>query len=197
MFDFSKKEKAPYEFKEINLLVVEEHPFMAELVSSMLKAFGVGKVYHTCELEQARQILEQNVIPDDKNNIDFIITDLLPPGNDGLSLLKWVRHHDMPGIRFMPVLFSSIYTTQQIVFRGRDLGANEILVKPFTAEKIARRLLHMIDKPRPFVKSPHFVGPDRRRVSLVHKGQDRRIRKPRDIIVRDEKDDKAGDERAA
>lgn len=198
MFESSKKDKNPYVFKEINLLIMEEHPFMADLVSSMLKAFGVGKVYQTCDIEQAQKILNDNITGPNKNSIDFIITDLLPPGNEGLSLLKWVRHHENRGIKFMPVLFSSIYTTRQVVFRGRDLGANEILVKPFTAEKIARRLLHMIDRPRPFVKAPNFIGPDRRRLTLVHTGQDRRVRKTDDIVITlKEQDDDQGNEYAA
>ena len=49
------------------------------------------------------------------------------------------------------------------VAAARDIGTTEFLVKPFTAGDLARRIAHVITKPRDFVKAPEYFGPDRRR----------------------------------
>jgi two-component system chemotaxis response regulator CheY len=46
---------------------------------------------------------------------------------------------------------------------ARDAGATEILAKPCTPKAIYARLAAIVERPRPFVKSPSYAGPDRRR----------------------------------
>jgi two-component system chemotaxis response regulator CheY len=47
--------------------------------------------------------------------------------------------------------------------QARDAGVTEFLVKPFTARDLYRRLYQIIERPRQFVRSEDFFGPDRRR----------------------------------
>jgi len=46
---------------------------------------------------------------------------------------------------------------------ARDAGANEFIVKPFTPQKVAQRLLSVINHPRDFYHCESYFGPDRRR----------------------------------
>ena len=48
------------------------------------------------------------------------------------------------------------------------------MVKPVSGEKLASRILNVIDHPRPFIKAPEFFGPDRRRRDIKYTGEDRR-----------------------
>ncbi|MFP4313429.1 MAG: response regulator [Alphaproteobacteria bacterium] len=154
----------PYNLKGVRVLVVEDFPFMAQLMSSMLKEFNVGHIISTCEIREARQLIEQyNLKGDIMNYIDMVITDLFPPRDEGLELLRWIRSHEEETICYIPILFCTAHTTRRVVESGRDLGTNEIMVKPVSAEKLAHRILHIIDNPRPYVKAPHYFGPDRRR----------------------------------
>ena len=45
---------------------------------------------------------------------------------------------------------------------ARDAGANEVLAKPVSVHNLVRRLLSVIENPRPFVSCPTYFGPDRR-----------------------------------
>lgn len=148
---------------------------MAQLMSTMLKEFNVGKVLSTCSVPEANKLIEEyNVNTHVSNYIDLMITDLFPPRDEGLELLRWVRSHEEETICYLPILFCTAHTTERVVTEGRDYGTNEIMVKPVSAEKLAARLLHIIDNPRPYIKSPHYFGPDRRRKIMPFTGAERR-----------------------
>lgn len=166
-----------YDLKNINVLLVEDSRSMQTLIASMLRSFGVGDVL-VCEggneaigiltITQARKK------GSDIKGIDIVLTDWLMPQGSGVELLEWIRSHESDSIKFLPVLLLSAYTTQKVVSTARDFGANESLVKPVSGGKLAGRILSIIDKPRPFVKSPAYFGPDRRRQDSAYKGDDRR-----------------------
>ena len=164
-----------YNLKGVRVLVVEDFPFMAQLMSTMLKEFNVGTVLSTCSVTDAKKMIEEhNLGSDIMSYVDLMITDLFPPRDEGLELLKWVRSHSEETICYMPILFCTAHTSERVVTDGRDFGTNEILVKPVSAEKLAQRLLHIIDNPRPYIKAPDYFGPDRRRKKMIFTGPERR-----------------------
>ena len=64
----------------------------------------------------------------------------------------------------MPVIMlSSPFRTRCGVEAARDAGATEFCAKPVTAQEMMRKLAAIIDKPRAFVRSAAYQGPDRRR----------------------------------
>lgn len=165
-------------------MVLEDFPFMADLMTSMLREFNVGKVITTCSVQGAQEAVNlRNINGPPLNHIDLVITDLLPPQEDGLKFMKWLRTHKEEPVSFLPILFCSAHASMRVVLSGRDTGANEILVKPLTAEKLAQRLLYIIDKPRPYIKSSAFFGPDRRRQTNSEQKVERRTLKPEDMKV--------------
>ncbi len=157
---------------------------MADLMTSMLREFNVGKIITTCSVQDAKEAVNlRNINAPPSNHIDIVITDLLPPQEDGLKFMEWLRTHDEESVRFLPILFCSAHANMRIVLSGRDTGATEVMVKPLTAEKLAHRLLHIIDKPRPYIKAPSFFGPDRRRQMTSEQKTERRTLKQKDMKV--------------
>ena len=55
------------------------------------------------------------------------------------------------------------FSSRLRVEKARDAGITEFLVKPFTSEDLYKRVHQIIEKPRQFVESDGFFGPDRRR----------------------------------
>ncbi len=149
---------------------------MADLVASMLREFGVGHLLLASDGQEAKEMIMMfNADARSSNHIDLLVTDWLMPRCDGEELVRWIRSSSKDGIRFMPVILCSAYTNEKVVTTARDCGANEALVKPVSAKKLADRILHVIDNPRSFVKAPGFFGPDRRRREQPFKGEDRRV----------------------
>lgn len=165
----------PYNLRGVRVLVVEDFPFMAQLMSAMLRRFNIGTVLSTCSVSEAKKIIEtQNVDSPSSQYIDMIITDLFPPRDEGLDLLSWVRGNKEETVCYTPILFCTAHATKDVVIKGRDLGTNEILVKPINAEKLAFRILHIIDNARQYIKSPTYFGPDRLRKAEIFTGAERR-----------------------
>jgi DNA-binding response OmpR family regulator len=63
------------------------------------------------------------------------------------------------------------------VIKARDSGISEYLVKPFSADSLSVRIMRVIEKPRPFVVSDAYKGPDRRVRDIPYEGEDRRVEK--------------------
>ena len=57
---------------------------------------------------------------------------------------------------------------------ARDLGVTEMLAKPYSIDGVATRLLQVIDRPRQFVHTGDYFGPDRRRHQVAFSDRDRR-----------------------
>lgn len=175
-----------YDLSNFTILVVEDSVYMQSLIASMLKAFGVGDIM-ACE--DGKEAIDLLTITQSRKksrfitDVDIVLTDWLMPRGSGKDLLKWIRSNEDDSIRFLPVVVVSGYTTELMSAQARDLGANEILVKPVSGTKLASRICAVIDAPRPFIDVAGYFGPDRRRHTLPIAGKDRRVIAPELIEV--------------
>jgi two-component system chemotaxis response regulator CheY len=172
-----EKKPQPYDLSNFTVLIVEDSLYMQSLMTSMLKAFGVGDILACESGEEAIDLL--TVLQASRKsrllrNVDIVLTDWLMPNGSGKDLLKWIRSHEKDAIRFLPVIVVSGYTTEYITTAARDMGAHETLTKPVSGTSLAQRICSVIDNPRPFIKAPDYFGPDRRRHDVPYKGADRR-----------------------
>ncbi len=149
---------------------------MRALISSTLKIFGVGEIHEASNGEAAYTLFQ-------KHNPDIVITDWLMDPVDGLELIRMIRKRKDSVNRLVPVIMMTGYSAMHRVMSARDLGTTEFLTKPFTGRDLARRIDLIINKPRDFVETTTFFGPNRRR----KKGDD--YEGPRRRSDEDEEDD--------
>ena len=110
-----------------------------------------------------------------KERPDIVITDWEMEPIDGPELVKWIRADQSSPKRNVPIIMMTGYAATARVGVARDLGITEFLVKPFTANELARRIAYVIDAPRDFVETNEFFGPDRRRrAAMDYAGDERR-----------------------
>lgn len=168
------KPEKELDLADFRVLVVEDFPFISEIITTSLRHMGVGDVLAVEDGGAAQSKLRAfNSLKNDKN-IDIVIMDWLMPEVNGAQLLEWIRTHKSELIRFLPVIVCSAYTSEKIVTESRDSGANEVIVKPVSAKELAKRVQYVINNPRSFVKASEFFGPDRRRQTKDYKGDDKR-----------------------
>lgn len=168
----------PYNLENLSVLIVEDSYSMLDLMSSMLKAFGVGEIMVCTSAAEARELItltQARYQSKHATGIDVVLTDWLMPRESGLNLIQWIRSHREDSIKFMPIILVSGYTSEAVLEQARDNGANEALVKPLSSKTLAQRICNVIDYPRPFVESPTYFGPDRRRHEEPYQGVERRI----------------------
>lgn len=176
-----EKEEKQLDLKDFKVLIVEDFPFISNILSLSLKEMGVGDVITADDGSIAKTKIQSLNQFENDSNIDVVILDWLMPVVDGKTLLKAIRSAKSETIKFLPVIVCSAYTSETLVKETRDMGANEVVVKPVSATELARRVQYVINNPRPFVKSDDFFGPDRRRQKKNFEGQDKRKTKPHEV----------------
>lgn len=181
------KQPQPYDLSNLSILIVEDSLYIQNLITQMLKIFGVGEIMTCSNVKEAKDLL--TAIQASKKSrylksVDMILMDWLMPGENGDVLLQWIRDHHNDSVRFTPVIVISGYTTEYVANRARDLGAHETMVKPISGSGLASRITSVIEAPRPFIKAPGFFGPDRRRKNIPYDQQERRLTKSDEIVVK-------------
>lgn len=105
------------------------------------------------------------------------------PGLSGLDFAKLVRN----GLNFVPretsVILTTSTPTRSFLEAARAVGVDEVVAVPFTMQTLAARIMSVVERPRPFVDCPTYVGPCRRRVMLQdYKGPMRRAADPEKAV---------------
>jgi DNA-binding response OmpR family regulator len=82
---------------------------------------------------------------------------------NGIELAHEIRTNALSSNRMVPIVLITGYSALSRVAQARDAGVTEFLVKPFSANDLAKRIAYVINKPRDFIDSHDYFGPDRRR----------------------------------
>ncbi|HKF21351.1 MAG TPA: response regulator [Candidatus Angelobacter sp.] len=114
------------ELKEANILLVEDEPFLREIMGAWLERV-VGRVFSAENGREAAKILTAN-----KNKIDLIISDVRMPVMDGIELLKRINASSArrPGMIFITG-FSDLTLREAF-----EMGVEAILEKPIKREEL-------------------------------------------------------------
>ena len=141
---------------------------MLKLVTSVLDTLGVGKIHSAENGEEGYEVFA-------KNNPDIVITDWHMQPLSGIDLVKKIRQNKKSPNRTVPIVMMTGFSALPRVAQARDTGVTEFLVKPFSANDLARRIAYVINKPRDFIETKEYFGPDRRRRKIEnYKGPFRR-----------------------
>ena len=157
-----------FNFDRLSVLIVEDTLPMQKLVASVLETLGVGRILRASDGEQGFRIFCND-------NPDIVITDwhMLPVS--GIDMVNQIRKSKNSPNKTVPIIMMTGYSAMPRVSQARDSGTTEFLVKPFSANDLARRIAHVINKPRDFIETPDYFGPDRRRKAVdAFKGPFRR-----------------------
>jgi len=73
---------------------------------------------------------------------DLLLSDVMMPVLDGFGLLKKVRAHG--DLKSTPVIFLSARAGEEATLEGLDAGADDYLVKPFSAKELIVRVTNLI-----------------------------------------------------
>ncbi len=156
--------------EHVKILVLERNDHMSQIIRALLRGFGVRKItdVRTCEDAFRRLRLDE---------IDIVIIEYEMDKMNGAEFTRLIRASTDASIRFLPIIMVTAHTEKSRVLAARDSGINEICTKPMTAINLFRKLVAVIDQPRPFVISESFVGPERRRKrnDPAYKGPERRL----------------------
>ena len=157
-----------FQFDKLSVLVVEDTAPMQKLVCSVLETLGIGRIYTADDGDSGFNVFC-------RENPDIVITDWHMIPSSGIELVEKIRKHKRSPNKTVPIIIMTGYSAMPRVTKARDTGTTEFLVKPFSAADLARRIAYVINKPRDFIDSDIYFGPDRRRRKVEnYKGPHRR-----------------------
>ena len=156
----------------ISLLLVDDNPHMRAIVQAMLRGTGLRELRQARDGAQAFAMLREQ--PADLALVDFL---MMP--TDGVHFTREVRSSPHSPDVFLPIIMMTGHSERSRVEEARDAGVTEFVVKPLTVRALLGRIDAAIQRPRSFVRTLTYFGPDRRRrTDAEHPGPWRRMDDP-------------------
>lgn len=115
--------------KRSKILVVDDNPDMREYIRKLLHSF-----YDVTLAQNGRVALEilETFTP------DAIISDIMMPEMDGVELLREIKQNGKTSK--IPVILLSARAGEEARIEGYDMGADDYLIKPFSAKELVARV---------------------------------------------------------
>lgn len=152
----------------VNFLIVDDNAFMRTILRRVLNALEVGKVRDASDGAEALKVM-QTFQPD----IGIVDWEMEPL--DGLEFVKLIRTGSDSPNPYLPIIMLSGHSEIRRVVTAREAGVTEFVVKPISVKALFSRIQAIIERPRGFVRTKTFFGPDRRRKDQKFSGDDRRL----------------------
>ena len=121
------------------ILIVEDHPIIAELVETRLRIEGMEPI----KCAGGREALD--IIG--TRPLDAVILDIMMPDVDGYEVLRHIR--SQPTTRSLPVIFLTARSTPADIEKGLAMGANYYITKPFSGLDLVRKVRICLEERRP------------------------------------------------
>lgn len=152
---------------KLSVLVIDDNAHMIQIVRSMLLGFGIERTYESRDAAEALDITRHEAI-------DIVIVDYQMAILDGLEFTKMVRSGEDIGNPLVPIILLTAHTERSKILAARDVGITEVCAKPINAKQLWTKLAAVVNRPRPFIRSNAYFGPDRRRQEVDFSGEERR-----------------------
>lgn len=122
----------------LRIAVIDDSAYFRNIVSTMLKAFGVRHVFEGATEEQAFGVLTA-LRP------DILLLDWnLGTGGNGASLIERIRTHADERLATVAVVLVTAYGARRHVLMAAGFGANALLLKPVSPRSLYDRLAHLV-----------------------------------------------------
>jgi signal transduction histidine kinase len=111
------------------ILVADDNADMRDYITRLLSHHWTVEV-----VRDGRQALDAVL----RERPDVLVSDVMMPGLDGFALLRAIREHERT--RTLPVILLSARAGEEARVEGLNAGADDYLVKPFSARELVARV---------------------------------------------------------
>jgi two-component system, chemotaxis family, chemotaxis protein CheY len=127
---------------QLRVLVVDDNAYARAISAQNLRKLGVGSVVEAPSGAEAILVLLEQ-------SFDFMLMDWYMPDVSGAGLIQVLRDPRFGPASQMPVIMMTAYASRDNLVRARELGVNEVLAKPFTAEQLGTAMGRVLVSGRP------------------------------------------------
>ena len=163
-----------------HLLVVDDDDRIRELLKAFLSREGY-RVTTAANAAAARKLLEGF-------DVDLAVFDVMMPGEDGVSLTRWLRSRSGAAGR-TPVLMLTARGEPEDRITGLQVGADDYLAKPFEPQELLLRIAAILRRSAERAPSGGRLSLgacefDLARGELLHEGQPVKLTEGEAILLR-------------
>ncbi len=116
------------------ILVVEDEESLRTLETIVLTLRGYDvKAVSNCQAALAALTEE---------NPDLVLLDVMLPDGNGFEICKYIKN--TPSTKDIPVILLTVKKSKEDMARGRQMGADEYLTKPFRSAALVKTIDHFI-----------------------------------------------------
>jgi CheY-like chemotaxis protein len=147
-------EEKPFDPTALRVLVVGDNAFERRLVMDLLIALGVKEMFTA---DDAVAAFAQITL----KRPSMVIADAEMRPFSGFMLVREIRTSTMP-LKGVPIVLFTSEDSADFAAAAREMGANEVLAKPVSAQAMLACLKDAASRPAPVVQQKPYRGPDRR-----------------------------------
>jgi two-component system chemotaxis response regulator CheY len=103
------------------IMIADDSATMRSMLVSTIESLGDYRIIEASSGFEALRLLP-------RESVDLILTDINMPDINGLELISYLRNND--NYQSIPVFIISTEGSQKDIDKGKQLGANEYLIKP-------------------------------------------------------------------
>lgn len=144
------------DLRHIAALVVDDNSHMRTILVTLLRALKINDIVEATDGADALDALRTKPF-------DLVLADINMKPIDGIEFTTLVRRSADSASPAVPIIMVTGHTERRRVEAARDAGVTEFVAKPVTASALFARIITALSRPRTFVRTRAFVGPDRRR----------------------------------
>src|SRR5918993_1077502 len=137
---------------DVSVLHAESGPFFRSIMRDILLRVGLKQFYEADEPADIFSCLGGRTP-------DVTILDWDFPGLSGEEVLRLIRNPKLSPVPRMPVIVTMARPTRDAVLRAVEVGANEIVAKPFSPKVVWQHLQGIVQEPRLFMDSGGILVP--------------------------------------
>lgn len=109
------------------ILIADDSPAMRAMLVSAIESFGEYRIVEASSGFEALRLLP-------REKVDLILTDINMPDINGLELISYLRGNS--NYVAIPVIIISTEGSHKDIEKGKLIGANEYLTKPFAPARL-------------------------------------------------------------
>lgn len=120
------------------ILIVDDEPDIVNLTEKFLR-LGEFDTITSNNAKEAMKMVEEN-----HDKIALILLDIMMPGRSGYSVLEEIKNNER--YKDILVVLFTVKSFNEDVQKGKNLGADDYIVKPFSGKDLLKRIKDILDK---------------------------------------------------
>jgi len=120
------------------ILIVDDEPDIVTLTEKFLK-LGEFDTITSNNAKEAMKMVEENY-----DRIALILLDIMMPGKSGYSVLEEIKNNER--YKDILVVLFTVKSFNEDVQKGKKLGADDYIVKPFSGKELLKKIKEILDK---------------------------------------------------